>query len=523
MEDKTKKTTVVEKEPYKIAVIDLGSNSARLVIANVFPGDATHPGHYMIIDELKEQVRLAQDMNKDGFLKSPRIAQAVKTLLMFKKLIDSHKVKKTYAFATNAVRNAKNQKSFIEEISAVCGFKFSVLSEEEEAIHIYQGVINSLDISKAVIVDMSGSSFHLIQYNRRNVINKTNIPFGTMTLNEIFGNDGLDAVTQAKMVETYVKNQLEEVAWLAELEPETQFVGVGGSFRNLARIINLSSRYPVANVHNFVVETETLNKVYDSITKLDAQKRSKIKGLSSQRSDIFLAAIATIKAFLETVNCPKITVSRCGLREGVLINHAAPTTQERPLSEVLWHSVYSNMKHFGINIRHSEHVHGLSITLYKQLRVLHKLPRQYVKILRAAALLHDAGLKVRHNDHNRHSLYFILNCTINGFTHREQILTAFVAHGHCQDEFPIDEWNKYKSILREEDLAAVLKLGVILRITEALDRTQNGCVKNINCDVLGGAVILKTEVEGDCSLEIKEALAAGSDFARAYRKNLEII
>ena len=107
----------------RIAVIDLGSNSARLVIVNILPN-----GHFVVFDELKESVRLGQDMERDGFLKPSRVAQAVKTLKMFRKLCDSYCVDKVYAIATNAVRRAKNQKSFLEEINSVCGFKFKVLN-----------------------------------------------------------------------------------------------------------------------------------------------------------------------------------------------------------------------------------------------------------------------------------------------------------------------------------------------------------------------------------------------------------
>ena len=103
------------------------------------------------------------------------------------------------------------------------------------------------------------------------------------------------------------------------------------------------------------------------------------------------------------------------------------------------------------------------------------------------------------------------------------MLAAFVAYGHRMDEFLLAEGNKYKDVLREEDLVAVMKLSVILRIAESLDRPMSGAVKTLNCDVLGDSVIMKTEVEGDCSLEIKDALTAGAEFARAYKKNLEIL
>ncbi len=502
----------------KIAVIDLGSNTARLVLANVLPN-----GHFVIFDELKESVRLGQDMDRDGFLKPSRVAQAVKTLKMFRKLCDSYNVDKVYAFATNAVRRAKNQRSFIEEINAVCGFKFKVLSEEEEATHIYHGVINSLDIPKAVIMDISGSSLQLIHYNRRNLLNRENLPFGTITLSDLFNDPSVSPEEQAKQIETYVYEQLQKISWLKELDPDVQFVGVGGSFRNLARIVKRMKRYPVDMIHNMNVSREDFDSVYDTIKVLDPEKRNKIKGLNSDRADIFVAALSSIKAFFNSTNFDNLVISGSGIREGIMFNHAVPSTMEKPLSDVLGYSAYTLMSYYDVNIPHAEQVCNLAIQLYKQLRVLHKLPRQYVKVLRIAALLHDSGLRVKFYDRYRHSFYFILNSNLYGVSHRDLVLAAFVAQGTRKDEFNAAEWNKYKDLLKEEDLVAVLRLGVILRIAESLDRSMTGVIKSLNCDVLGDSVIMKTEVDGDATLEIKDAMNAGAEFARAFRKNLEIL
>ena len=502
----------------KIAVIDLGSNSARLVLANILPN-----GHFVIFDELKETVRLGQDMERDGFLKPSRVAQAVKTLKMFRKMCDAQNVDKVYAIATNAVRRAKNQKSFLEEINAVCGFKFRVLTEEEEAMHIYHGVINSLEVPKAVIVDISGSSTQLIHYNRRNVLNRENLPFGTITLSDLFNDPNTAPEDQARLIENYVYDQFSQITWLKELDPDVQFVGVGGSFRNLAKICRRIKRYPLNMIHNYNVSADDFNSVYDMVKVLDADKRTKIRGLSVQRADIFSSALACIKGFIDYTGFNNLIISGAGIREGIMFNHAVPTTIEKPISDVMGHSIYTQMYYYDVNIPHAEHVCNLSIQLYKQLRVLHKLPRQYVKVLRVAALLHDAGMRINYYDHNRHSFYFIVNSNLYGISHRDLILAAFVAQGHRGDEFNMAEWNKYKDILREEDLVAVLKLSVILRIAESLDRSMSGSVKTLTCDVLGDSVIMKTEVDGDCSLEIRDALSAGAEFARAYKKNLEIL
>lgn len=117
----------------------------------------------------------------------------------------------------------------------------------------------------------------------------------------------------------------------------------------------------------------------------------------------------------------------------------------------------------------------------------------------------------------------ILNSTIYGATHREIVLAAFTACCHKKEDINAYDWNRYRDILGEDDLEIVKRLGVMLRIAESLDRSMSGTIKGINCDILGDSVIMKTEVEGDASLEIRDAMTASAEFKKAFRKNLEIL
>lgn len=503
----------------KIAVIDIGSNSARMVLANIMEG-----GYFVVFDEIKETVRLGADM-EDGFLKPLRVAQAIKTLKMFRKLCDANQIlpNKIFAVATNAVRRAKNQKGFLEEVNSVCGFKLNVLSQEEEATRIYQGVINSLDIPKGLIVDISGSSTQLIQYNRRNILNFINLPFGSMTLTSMFQVPGVSPEESAKKAEAFMTEQFASVEWLKEMDAETRLIGVGGSFRNLGKISRTLRKYPLDMAHNYQLTSDEFVKTYDMIRVLDAEKRMSIKGLSAGRADIFVSALSIIKGLINNVSFDHMTISGSGLREGLILNYAVPSTAEKPITDILGHSLNTVLRQFDENLTHCQQIYNLSMQLFKQLRVLHKLPRQYVKILRIAAILHDTGMRIKYYDHHKHSFYCILNSNLYGATQREIVLAAFVACAHRKEGFQAADWLKYKALITDEDLIAVRKLGVILRIAESLDRTMSSCVVTINCDVLGDSVIMKTDVVGDCSLEISDALTASGEFRRAFHKNLEIL
>ncbi len=503
----------------KIAIIDLGSNSARLVLVNVLDG-----GHFVVFDELKETVRLGQDMDWDGFIKPQRIAQTIKTLTMFRRLCDANKVDKIFAYATAAVRRAKNQKSFLDEVAMTCGIKIKVLSVEEQAMLIYQGVVNSMDIPKGLIMEMGGGSTNLIYYNRRNLIHYETLPFGAVTLTDLFKNDSSDPQERTRKIEEFIGEQLDKVTWLSSVEPDTQFVGVGGSFRNLGRISRMIRKYPFNMTHNYELSVGEFENIYSTIRKLDLDSTMKIKGLSSGRADIFPSALAVMKAVLSRFEFNKISVSGCGLREGAMFRYAVPGVNERPLSDVLGHSLYTQMKYFDINVAHAEHVYNLSIQLFKQLKVLHKMPRLYVRVLKIAALLHDSGMRIKYYNHQLHSSYIILNSNLYGVPHKDIIVASFVAAGHRKAEFAKEDIIKYKDLLTQEDVEAIKKLSVILRIAESFDRSMSGVITGINCDVLGDSVIVKTETEGgDCSLEVKDAMSAAADFKMAYGKNLEIL
>jgi len=117
----------------------------------------------------------------------------------------------------------------------------------------------------------------------------------------------------------------------------------------------------------------------------------------------------------------------------------------------------------------------------------------------------------------------ILNSTLYGVTHREIVLAAFTACCHKKEDINALDWARYRDVVSEDDLDIVKKLGVMLRIAESLDRADSGTIKGINCDILGDSVIMKTEVDGDATLEIRNAMAASTEFRKAFHKNLEIL
>lgn len=502
----------------KIGIIDLGSNTARLVIVQML-GE----GHFVVVDQLKEGVRLGKDMERDGFLKSQRIAETIKTLKMFRKLCDAYEVERIIAVATAAVRRAKNQRSFLDEVVANTGIKLKVLSAEEEATYVYRGVINTMDVPKGLILEIGGGSSKIIYYNRRNLLNYETLPFGAVTLTDLFGGEDVSQEEQAQKIEEFITEQLSHIEWLKQIDPETQMIGCGGSFRNLCKIVKMKKKCPLPLIHNYDVKVGEFEDVYEMLKTVALDKKKRIKGVSSERADLLPSGFAVMHAFMKSLNFEDVLISSCGLREGIMFNYAVPLTIEKPIVDVLTYSLQTLGRYYGCNERHSEQVVSLSVQLFKQLRVLHKFPRQCLKVLKVAAYLHDAGTRIKYYDYQKHSGYILLNSSLYGITQREIVLAALVVANYKNDDFSLSDLIKYKEFITEEDVDVIRKLGIMLRIAESLDRSMANTVTSINCDVLGDSVIMKTEVYNDATLEIKNALTAQNDFKRIFKKNLEIL
>ena len=501
----------------KIALIDLGSNTARLVIYDVLEGN-----YFIVSEERREPVRLGET-EADGSLKQTRIMQAIATLKMFKEICSIKKVDRILAVATAAVRRASNQKTFLSDVYNATGIRITTVSEDEEANYVYQGVVNSMDIPRGLIMEIGGGSTKFVYYNRRTILHTKIFDFGAVTLYNKFVAEGKSPEQISDEMVAYVKEQLGSVDWFKEVDPDTQLIGVGGSCRNLARIVRKVKKYPLDMVHNFQMEVEDFNYVYNMIRTLDLDKKRRIKGLSSARADVFPSALAVIKAFVDYMGFTKIVTSGSGLREGVMFNYVVPQTLEKPISDTLGYSLHSFASHMGVNVEHAEQVFNLCVQLFKQLRVLHKFPRLYVKVLRVCAMLHDVGKTFKFYNNAKHTSYMILNSNLWGISHKDIVFAAMVTDVYNKEEFNVSDWAKYNCLFAPEDIEAVRKLAVILRVAVALDFGMRNAVSEITCDVLGDSVIMKTELNGDASLELNAANYMALDFKKVFKKNLEIL
>lgn len=499
----------------KIAIIEIDSRKLKLTLAKNLSN-----GQYLVYDGISDNVKLGEDLGKDSFFKTNRVNETIAILKGYKKLCDSEGIEKIDCVILEDCKLAKNLKSFVDEVVTQVGIKVRVLEQEDELKYNYIGVLNTLEVPKGVIVKVGFESTSIIKYIRRSVLFEKVIPIGACTLAEKFAGE------QNFMDKVYKEfaSEISKVEELDGLEPEFNLVGIGDFFGSFAKISRMAKKYSFDKNHAYQMNSKDVESVFEFFKTLDLDSKQKIRGISSDRADFVASAVGIIKAICDKVNSELLTIGSHDLTDGVLISYSEPTNLDRPITDILGHSLLSQKLASPDSMKNSMNVYELAMILYKQLRVLHKLPRTFVKVLRIASFFYDSGVRIDFYGGSKNSFPVVLNANIFGASHREQVLAAFVCASQDSNDFNLAEFVKYRDILTQEDLDAVKKLAVIIRIAKGLDRCGSGVIKDITCDILGDSVILKAIVEGaDVSFEIKDAMKAESDFKKAYKKNLEIL
>ncbi|SDH31466.1 exopolyphosphatase [Desulfosporosinus hippei] len=495
----------------KIGIIDIGSNSIRLMLIEV------SGNYFRIIDEVKETVRLGMGMTEDNRLNPVRIERAIETLSYFKSLCEGLGECELFPVATEAVRRASNQAEFLKLVESKLQIKIKVLSGVEEAYYDYFGVINSMDYSNVLIIDIGGSSTELIWVEGKTVKEAVSLPFGAITITDQYGIREKMNSTIEKELNTYLLSQFGRISWLGGAT-NLPLIGVGGTIRNIARISRKNTNYPIDRSHNYIMDSADVLNLYDYIKFNNSEQRKKIKGLSKDRSDMFLGAFSVVSALIEFCSSPQLIVSGSGIREGLLheILHG-----DKVINDVLEFSINNIIETLSIDKQHAHHVWKLAESLYTQLQPIHKMNGNSYKILKTASLLHDCGKAINFYSYHKHSFYMMASLPINGLTHKELIMAAYTMILSVKENFVLDK-SPYVKLLTKEDKLIVQRLGTILRLAESLDKKRNGNVTDVVCELRSDNLFLRLLSEGTTESERKTVEDRGSNFYKLFGKTLEL-
>ena len=473
-------------------------------------------GGYSIYEQASEMVRLSEGMGEEMTLKEIPIERTIHALLYFKKLIEVNETPEVYALATAAVRLSKNKKSFLKRVREETGFEFTVLTGHQEAYYDYLGVVNSMTIDDALILDIGGGSTELIWMKGRELMEAVSLPIGSVTLTERF----CDIKAKKKRVEAakkYIESYYDKLPWLKALKGKP-IIGLGGVVRTLGRIDRDLNGYPIENMHNYRMHESEVDRICTMIFDTEEKELDKISGISKKRADIITLGILPFKCLFDRLDTPEIRISANGLRDGYFYEKYF-TSIGKPVivPDVLLSSKENMLRRFDINEAHADHVKTLTLKMFDAFTKLGDLQANDRKIISAAATLHDVGIHIEYYDHHVHGFYLILNGRLDGLTNAERLSVAYLVGSHREESIR-GRMTEYEGILSKAEVSRLGKLVVLLNIAEQLDRAERSAVRDINIKILKNRVTI--QLISDESVELERVSA--SRYAERFGKQFGI-
>lgn len=511
----------------KLAAIDIGSNSVHLVIVNASPGQ-----HLEIIDREKEMIRLGSGTLRFHRFSDETIDRAVEVLHRYKHLAEANGVEVIIATATAAVREALNADEFVERVRKEVGLTVEVLPGIEEARLIALAVseVTEFNGRRALIIDIGGGSTEFIITSGLEPKLLLSLRLGAVRLTEKFiTTDPISSSELDKLVSS-IRADLTRVVWETTGIGFDFVIGTSGTALNLVKLINQAGSDATHGFSSFAnsATLDQLKRINRKLAKMSLRERKNVPGLEKKRADIITAGGLLLETILGELGADSITTCDWSLREGVILNYlrnvgfpdrrdeAAPASVQR-------RSVLSLAKRYNYDAGHSHLVAHLAKQIFDGTRELHGFGSQERKLLEFAALLHDIGYHIAHNNHHRHALYLIKNSEMPGFAGNEIAVMANVARYHRGS---LPEKTADSRVRREhEDFRAldrahrrvVMRLAAILRVADALDRRHNQVVRDVACKVEGEDVKFLVTPRGNCELELWSAQRKADWFRNIFR------
>ncbi len=493
-------------------VIDIGSNSMRLSIIKQLEN-----GGYYVVDEHKSSPRLSNHLDSEGALSPDGLDELITHLREFQGLCAAYGVTRILPLGTAALRAAVNGPAIIESVRAALLLEVDIISGQEEARLGYSAITHTLALDTAYLVDIGGGSTEVSLVERDHLVASHSFPVGAVTLSRTWPRR-VDTAALLQMVDALSATFRGQP--FLEAYQEVDLIGIGGTMRNIASIHQGQIGYPLPLTHNYAMTPSMIRDIVLQLSELPPARRKKVDGLSRDRVDLIIPGGAILLALMNVIRATQVRVSGRGLRDGAFYTRVLgePVVSG---NRVLKDSVENTLLRFQESVAHATHLTSLALELFLGGAAADLVPRNADNILYAAAMLHRIGVQVNYYHYDRHTFYLIVNSSLYGLSHREIIMTAAVASFKNRNKLR-KLCGPYRSILTENDLTLAAKLGVFVRLAEALDRRHDARIANVRLDTDGQSLCVYLPPDVDADLEITAAKSLAPLVKKVFNVSLII-
>jgi exopolyphosphatase/guanosine-5'-triphosphate,3'-diphosphate pyrophosphatase len=501
----------------KLAAIDIGTNSIKLLVATV-----EEDGFLEVISREKEMVRLGSDTLASGRLSSEAIEAGVEAVKGFARLARAADAEVVKAVATCAVREAANGEEFIQAVQKRAGLEVEVVSGEEEARLINLAARSEFSdrLDPLFMIDIGGGSTEFVISRGSRVLLTESLPLGVVRLAEKYGRNDPPSPEDIRDMKKAVRAVARRAAQAVRKTGFRTCVGSSGTIQSLSMVYEAAIRgRELAPTGHRTLTRAGLKQVNRMLRQTTLKEKLKLPGLDPRRRDIAVAGGLLLAWILKRTGSEEIMVGERGLREGVLLDFVRRHGERRvPDRDVRARSVDRLLRRSNAEVLHAGQVARLALDLFDQTHSLHQLTNAEREWLRYGALLHDVGCSVGFSKHQRHSAYLITHSDLTGFTSDEIEVLASIARYH-KGGLPKpshENWQRLDPYLRP----VVEKLAAILRVADGLDRSHRQVIHSVSCKVRPRKVELEVSSRADCEAELTAARKKANLFEKVFGRKI---
>ena len=502
-------------ESRRLAVLDLGSNSIRLLVVQGGPD-----GFWRVLDDDRLPTRLATGVVATGRLDPEAVRRTLAGLRLMRRIARNHRAPVAAAVATSAVRDAADGEAFLERASRALGAPVRTITGAEEARYAFESARRHFAFGpgRTAVLDYGGGSVDVVIAAGSAIEATHSLPIGAVRLTEAFLHHD---PPRRREIEALRRHLRRCTAALPRGVTVDRAIGSGGTVTALATMAQVREGERLASAHGYTLQRGQLRRLAEWLARRSAAERAALPGMSPDRADLIVAGAIALDEILTRLHARTLATNAHGLREGLvltLLRDAPGGRRRRGPADVRRTGLLRFAERCGFEQRHAEHVTRLALRLYDQMATRAGLPPEARGWLEAAALLHDVGYCVHYAGHHRHAYSLILHADLPGFTSREVRIVALVARYHTGAR-PKRKHREYAA-LGQDDRRVVRQLAALLRIADGADRAHGRDVRDVGVGRRGDVTTVTLLSGRDGALALEGAQAKSRLFERAFDTTL---
>lgn len=455
-----------QRDSTKVAVLDIGSNSFHLVVVRIISGTV------QVLHKIKQKVRLAEGLSEENYLSEEAIRRGLETLKLFEKSISGFDPDSVRIVATYTLRKARNAYKFIKAARRIISYPVEIISGQEEARLIYNGVAHTNTLEgNTLVVDIGGGSTEFALGNKLTPKILRSLDMGCVSYTQRYFRQGELTDLAFERAITAAQQQLEKIEDKYVKQGWQTCIGTSGSIESMVTMCCEHLDYPS---HDLTLAQ--LEKLKDYCVEKGSVDKLELGEVNAERVQVFPAGLSILIAVFRSLKVDVLNYATAALREGVIYE----MDESLHHNDIRERSVQSLATRYDVDTQQASLVLETCFDLYHQVRDDWELSSDRVQALLGwSALLHEIGLHIHSRGVQKHSYYILSHADLHGFNAEQQLFLAMLARFHRKKiklaEIP--ELTQFRQIELLQCLV-ILRLSVLLNI-----KRQKNFVPAIEIDV----------------------------------------